>query len=65
MWKKALLLFAVVVAVGYFFRVFEGFENPNSRRISDCPTGYRQCPGGDCVLLSDKHAPCPGRADAY
>ena len=65
MWKKVLLVLAGVVAVAYFFRVFERFENPNSRRVSDCPTGYRQCPGGDCVLLSDKHAPCPGRADAY
>ena len=65
MWKNALLILAAVLAVAYFSRVFERFENPSTKPNPTCPAGYRQCPGGDCVLLSDKHAPCPGRADAY
>jgi len=65
MWKKVLLVLAAVVAVAYFFRVFERFENPSTKVVHGCPEGYRQCPGGDCVLVTDKHAPCPGQADAY
>ena len=65
MWKKYLLLIILVLLVAYLGGVFEGFDNPDSRRIPDCPPGYRQCGTGDCVLITDKHAPCPGKADAY
>lgn len=65
MWKKALLIIAVVLLVVHFSGMFEGFMNPDSRRVAECPPGYRQCGTGDCVLISDKHAPCPGQSDAY
>lgn len=65
MWKKALLILAVVLLVAHFSGVFEGFMNPDSRIIHGCPPGYRQCGTGDCVITTDKHAPCPGKADAY
>ena len=65
MWKKVLLILAVVLLVAHFSRVFERFENPSTKVVHACPEGYRQCGGGDCVLISDKHAPCPGQADAY
>ena len=65
MWKKALLILAVVLLVAHFAGVFERFENPSTKVVHGCPEGYRQCGNGDCVLASDKHAPCPGKADAY
>lgn len=65
MWKKALLIIAVVLLVVQFSGMFEGFMNPDSRRVAECPAGYRQCGTGDCVLVTDKHAPCPGQSDAY
>ena len=65
MWKKALLILAVILLVAHFSGLFEGFENPSTKIVHGCPEGYRQCGGGDCVLVSDKHAPCPGKADAY
>ena len=65
MWTKSLLVIAFVVALAYFTGVFEGFENPDSRTVHGCPPGYRQCTSGDCVLISDKHAGCPGKSDAY
>jgi hypothetical protein len=58
-------LVVLALALVYFSGVFERFDNPDSRRVPSCPEGYRQCGNGDCVLISDKHAPCPGKADAY
>lgn len=65
MWKKVLLILAAVLLVAHFSGVFEGFMNPSTKVVHACPEGYRQCGTGDCVLTTDKHAPCPGKADAY
>jgi hypothetical protein len=65
MWTKLVLLMLLALAVAYFSGVFERFDNPNTRIVHECPAGYRQCGNGDCVLSTDKHAPCPGKSDAY
>lgn len=63
MWKKILLLIAVIAVLSYLSGVFEGFKNPDTRVNPNCPPGYRQCPSGDCVLMSDKHGGCPEKGD--
>lgn len=66
MWKKCIPLILLVLLVAYLGGVFERFDNPDSRRFPKCDPAYRQCPSGDCVLKSDRHAGCPEVAgDAY
>lgn len=43
----------------YLVRSLERFDNPSTKINPKCPTGYKQCPSGDCVLISDVHAGCP------
>lgn len=55
------LVFAVAsyVVHRYLLPALEGFDNPSTKINPSCPSGYKQCPSGDCVLASDVHAPCP------
>ena len=57
MWQE--LLVAVVVLY-ILSRVFmrEGMENPDSRVRNPCPSGFEQCPSGDCRLASEVHSFC-------
>ena len=58
---KHILLMAVALAVivWMFMKCHEGFNNPSTKINPSCPSGYRQCPSGDCVLSSDVHGGCP------
>ena len=55
------LVFALAIYVVhlYLLPALEGFDNPSTKVNPSCPSGYKQCPSGDCVLASDVHAPCP------
>jgi hypothetical protein len=57
---------AVFVVVKYVLPRFgiEGFL-PSSKSFPKCPTGYRQCPSGDCVDAYDPHQACPESTNAY
>lgn len=56
---------ALFVFVKYVLPSLEGFANPNSKVNPKCPTGYTQCPSGDCIDGSDPHQTCPEGTDAY
>jgi hypothetical protein len=55
------LVFAVATYLvhQYVLPSLERFDNPSTKVNPSCPSGYKQCPSGDCVLISDVHAPCP------
>lgn len=58
-------IIVVFVVLGLLFSKYmrsfvEGFNNPSTKVNSPCPSGYKQCPSGDCVLISDVHGGCPG-----
>ena len=61
-----LMVLPLIIAVftggwllGTYKPMFEGFDNPSTKVASPCPSGYRRCPSGDCVLSSDVHGRCP------
>lgn len=65
--EQALLHGLVFAVVNYYVYLYvrpmlEGFQNPDTRVNGPCPPGYKQCGSGDCVLIGDKHGPCPGSA---
>jgi len=53
------ILFIIVSHVLYKMLFKEGFENPDTRINPPCPSGYKQCSSGDCVLETDIHTQCP------
>jgi hypothetical protein len=55
------LVFAVAsyVVCNYVIPSLEGFDNPSTKVNPSCPSGYKQCPSGDCVFESDVHNGCP------
>ena len=55
------LVFAVAsyAVCHYVLPALEGFDNPSTKINPSCPSGYKQCPSGDCVLASDVHGKCP------
>jgi len=64
LWMSFQLVVAIII-VGLLIWKFvlpmvERFDNPSTKISSPCPSGYRRCPSGDCVLSSDVHGGCPG-----
>jgi len=58
--KKLILILLVVVALLVFVVPrLEGFDNPSTKVDPPCPSGYKRCPSGDCVLAADVHGGCP------
>ena len=58
--KKFVVVLLVAFAVAVFiFSRLEGFENPSTKVDPPCPSGYKRCPSGDCVLTADVHGGCP------
>lgn len=55
------LVFAVATYLvhQYVLPSLERFDNPSTKVDPPCPSGYKQCPSGDCVLASDVHTACP------
>ena len=56
---------AIFVFVKYILPRIEGFANPDTKVNPKCPAGYKQCPSGDCIDVSDPHQACPMDTDAY
>ena len=43
----------------YILPSLERFDNPSTKVNPPCPSGYKQCSSGDCILASDVHTICP------